>query len=149
MSINAYFSFHYEDLRNADIIRSSVQPPPSVHTGFYSKKIWEDTQKKGDDAIKRLIDQGLGNTDVTIILVGAKTHRRRWCKYELSKSLAARKWILGIHLPNQMESGSSDWLRLKGIPVFEWDRRTLLGWIKDCEKKGPPGQAESKSATAS
>ena len=90
MPRHVFFSFHYAD---------------SKSTGFYDKSLWEEAKKKGDAAIKRLIDKGLENTSVTCFLIGEETHKRKYCKYELEQSLELGKGILGILLPNQVDHG--------------------------------------------
>lgn len=95
MARKVFFSFHYKDIMNANIVRMSGQLKPSAETGFYDKSLWEEAETKGNAAIKRLIDEGLCNTGVTCFLIGEQTHSRPWCKYELERSLADKKGILG------------------------------------------------------
>ena len=101
MARRVFFSFHYADIMNANIIRNSGQFKPTAETGFYDKSLWEEAQAKGKAALQKLIDDGLRNTGVTCFLIGEKTHERPWCKYELERSVEDKKGILGILLPNQ------------------------------------------------
>jgi hypothetical protein len=105
MGRRVFFSFHYDDIMNANIVRNSGQFKPTKETGFYDVSLWEEAKTKGDAAVQKLIDDGLNNTSVTCFLIGAKTSTRPWCKYELKKNIADRKGILGILLPNQKEHG--------------------------------------------
>ena len=129
MARRVFFSFHYADIMNANIIRNSGQFKPTKETGFYDASLWEEAKTKGDAAIKRLIDNGLNNTSVTVFLLGAKTYSRRWCKYELRKSIDDGKGILGILLPNQTVYGPS-WIRKNGYPVYSWDHSQFAGWVE-------------------
>jgi len=108
-----FFSFHYDDIMNANIVRNSGQFKPSSETGFYDKSLWEDAETKGKKAIQNLIDKGLHNTGVTCFLLGKETYKRPWCIYELEKSLEDKKGILGILLPNQDEHGNK-WISKYG-----------------------------------
>ena len=56
-----FFSFHYKDIMNANIVRNSGQFKPTAETGFYDKSLWEDAKTKGKAAIQKLIDDGLYN----------------------------------------------------------------------------------------
>lgn len=119
MPRHVFFSFHYADIMNANIVRMSGQFKPSNGTGFYDKSLWEEAKKKGDAAIKRLIDKGLENTSVTCFLIGEETHKRKYCKYELEQSLKLGKGIIGILLPNQDKHGPK-WISEHGR-VYKWD----------------------------
>ena len=128
MARRVFFSFHYADIMNANIVRLSGQFKPTAETGFYDASLWERTKTLGDDAIQKLIDQGLDNTSVTVFLIGAKTSTRRWCRYELKKSIEDGKGILGIHLPNQTEHGPK-WIGNYGM-VHRWDDKRFADWVE-------------------
>lgn len=134
MARNVFFSFHYADIMNANIIRNSGQFKPTRDTGFYDKSLWEEARTQGDAAIRRLIDDGLDNTSVSCFLLGAKTSSRRWCKYELKKSIEDGKGILGICLPNQNDCGPK-WISEKGYKVYKWDHEKFAGWVEQAAKK--------------
>ena len=129
MSRRVFFSFHYADIMNANIVRNSGEFKPTKETGFYDASLWEEAKTKGDAAIKKLIDGGLNNTSVTVFLLGTKTSTRKWCKYELQKSIYDTKGILGILLPNQTEHGPK-WISKKGYPVHKWDHKKFADWVE-------------------
>jgi hypothetical protein len=133
MPRRVFFSFHYDDIMNANIVRMSGQFKPTKETGFYDKSLWEEAQTKGDAAIQRLIDDGLHNTSVTCFLIGAKTSTRPWCKYELEKSIEDDKGILGILLPNQSEHGPK-WISKYGS-VHTWDHDKFPAWVEAAAKQ--------------
>lgn len=132
MARRVFFSFHYADIMNANIVRNSGQFKPSAETGFYDKSLWESAKTQGDAAIKKLIDQGLNNTGVTCFLIGEHTHSRKWCKYELQKSLDDGKGILGILLPNQTKHGPK-WISKYGN-VYKWDHNKFSDWVEKAAK---------------
>ena len=129
MARRVFFSFHYSDIMNANIVRNSGQFKPSADTGFYDKSLWEEAATKGAAALQKLIDNGLHNTSVTCFLIGEHTHARRWCKYELEKSLADRKGILGILLPNQTIHGPK-WISKHGA-VHIWNHAKFANWVEE------------------
>jgi hypothetical protein len=130
MARRVFFSFHYADIMNANIVRMSGEFKPSVETGFYDASLWERAKTQGAAAIQRLIDAGLNNTSVTVFLVGQQTYGRKWCLYERDKSIADRKGLLGIQLPNERTVGPNTWLLEKGIPVYNWDHRQFAAWVE-------------------
>ena len=133
MARRVFFSFHYTDIMNANIVRNSGQFKPTQETGFYDASLWEEARTKGDAAIKRLIDNGLNNTSVTVFLLGAETYSRKWCKYELQKSIDDGKGILGILLPNQTNHGPK-WISKNGNPVYSWDHSQFADWVEQAAR---------------
>ena len=127
-----FFSFHYADIMNANIVRNSGQFKPTADTGFYDASLWEEAKTQGDTSVQRLIDKGLNNTGVTCFLIGEQTHNRKWCKYELKKSLDDGKGILGVLLPNQSEHGPK-WISKHG-KVYKWNHDEFADWIERAAK---------------
>jgi len=117
---------------NANIVRKSGQFKPTAETGCYDASLWETSKTKDVAAVQRLIDQGLNNTGVTCFLIGEYTHSRPWCKYELKKSLAGKKGILEILLPNQSKHGPK-WISKYGN-VYNWNHNKFADWVEQAAK---------------
>lgn len=80
-------------MRNHDILRREVEG-----IGFYDASLWEEAERQGEVALKRLINNSLQNTSVTCVLIGARTWSRRWVRYEILKSYERGNRLLGIHI---------------------------------------------------
>jgi hypothetical protein len=132
MARRVFFSFHYADIMNANIVRMSGEFNPTKETGFYDSSLWKEAKTKGDYALKALINDGLANTSVTCFLLGEKTSARPWCKYELERSLAEKKGILGILLPNQ-EAHGPKWISNHG-KVYKWDHSKFADWVEEAAR---------------
>jgi len=100
MAKRVYFGFDYQDVSDfrANVVRKSNVIQGIQKAGFYDASIWEEAEKQGDTALKRLINKELENTTVTAILIGTRTHERRWVRYEIIKSLERGNALLGIHI---------------------------------------------------
>lgn len=59
---------------------------------------WEVVQRGGDAAVSAWIDEQMAGMSCLIVLIGAETVGRRWVEYEIRKSWALGKGILGIHV---------------------------------------------------
>ena len=83
MARRVFFSFHYQrDIWRVNQIRSIPNVTGCSAAGFQDASIWEDAKKKGDDAIKKLIRDGL------------KTHPSRssaWGKRPLAGNTSTTK----------------------------------------------------------
>jgi len=102
MARRVFFSFHYErDIWRANVVRNSwVTEEDREDAGFWDASLWEETKREGDEAIRRMIDEGLSNTSVTVVLIGAETASREWVTYEIKTSYEKGNGLLGIRIHN-------------------------------------------------
>jgi antiphage defense system Thoeris ThsB-like protein len=97
-----YYAFHYQrDIQRANVVRNSrTVLAAGTEVGYYDQSLWEEAQTKGDAAIKKLIDEGMVGSSVTVVLIGAETYSRPWVQYEIAQSHNLGKGLLGIRLNN-------------------------------------------------
>jgi len=100
MASRVFFSFHYEDVKTfrANVVRKHSITKDKGDAGFFDASLWEDAQRHGDDAVKRLVNLNLENTSVTCALIGSATWSRRWVRYEILKSFDRGNALLGVHI---------------------------------------------------
>lgn len=101
MAQRVFFSFHYHDVANfrANVVRNHWRSKPNREIcGYYDASIWETAKTQGDIAIKRLINNGLGQTSNTCVLIGTETYSRKWVRYELLKSFKRGNNIFAVHI---------------------------------------------------
>lgn len=87
MARKVFFSFQYEDVQRAMNVRNSNVIASDTKVGFIDKADFEEVERKGDAAIKKWIKDQLYGTSVTVVLVGAKTDKSKWVKYEIEQSM--------------------------------------------------------------
>ncbi len=94
-----FFSFHYErDIWRANVVRNSWVTQSREAAGYFDASLWEEAKKKGDAAIKAMIDSALINTSVTVVLVGQYTASRPYVNYEIQRSMARGNGLLGVRI---------------------------------------------------
>jgi len=101
MAKRVYFAFHYRDVVDfrANVVRNHwLTKRDREAAGFFDASLWEEAKRKGDIALKRLINAGLEGTSTTCILIGSQTHARPWVRYEILKSLKRGNAILAVHI---------------------------------------------------
>ena len=110
MARRVFFSFHYQrDIWRVNQIRNIPNVIGTSAAGFQDASLWEEARKKGDEAIKKLINDGLENTSVTVVCIGAKTAGRKYINYEIEQSIQRGNGLVGIqihHLKDQ--NGDTD-----------------------------------------
>ena len=97
----AYFSFHYDDVMRANVVRNAwkITHPDSIFMrSFYDSSLWESRKLEGDDALKRLIREGVEYTSAVCVLIGSQTWERRWVKYEMARAIIDGRGLCGVHL---------------------------------------------------
>ncbi len=101
MSRKVFFSFHYQnDIWRVNQIRHSNMIEGSAAAGWSDASLWEEAKRKGDAAIKALINEGLRETTVTAVLIGTHTTERQYVQYEIDKSIERGNGLFGIYIHN-------------------------------------------------
>ncbi len=144
MARRVFFSFHYQrDVFRVNQIRNIPNVTGVAAAGWADASLWEEA-KRSDAVIKKLIDDGLYNTSVTVVFIGYKTAGRKYINYEIEKSIARGNAILGVrihHLKNK--DGETDpegdvptKLTAAGAKIYKYSDMTKLAeWIEDAAKK--------------
>ena len=146
MARRVFFSFHYHDLWRVNVVRNSGEIEGLSAAGFHDESLWEETKRRGDEAVRRLIDSGLDGTSVTVVLIGAETANRRYVSYEIEKSIAQGNGILGIRINNiKDKNGRTDpagdvpvALTKSGAPVYTWEYGKLGNWVEKAYRAAHP-----------
>ena len=150
MARHAFFSFHYQrDLWRVNQVRNSHIVEGTAAAGFRDASLWEEAKKKGDAAIKDLIDKALIGTSVTVVLIGAETANRKYVTYEIEQSIARGNGLLGIrinHLKNQdqqtdLAGAIPAKLTAAGAPVYVYDYTQFGTQVEAAFKKAHPNDA--------
>lgn len=138
MARSVFFSFHYQrDVWRASIVRNSGVVDAQAAAGFSDASIWEEAKKKGDAAIKKMIDDALIGTTVTAVLIGAETASRKYVNYEIEKSIERGNGLLGVRIHGiKNKDGNTDFpglvpakLSAGGYSVYTWDREKFGEWV--------------------
>ncbi|MEV0283948.1 TIR domain-containing protein [Kribbella sp. NPDC050820] len=98
MARRTFFSFKYDDVSRAMVVRNSWITQDRSARGFIDAAEFEKLKRNGDAAIRRWIDEQMDGTSVTVVLVGAHTNQSRWVKYEIERSEYLGHGLLGIDI---------------------------------------------------
>ena len=117
MARRTFFSFHYQrDILRVNQIRNIPNITGCSAAGFQDASLWEEAKKKGDSAIKNLIDEGLKNTSVTVVFIGGKTAGRKYINYEIDQSIKRGNGIVGIQI-HELKDSNGDKDSVGNIPA--------------------------------
>lgn len=103
MARRTFFSFHYKpDVTRAWVVRNSwltkVAQGEREDAGFFDSSVFEAKEREGVEILKRFLREGLQNTSVTCVLVGAETTLRRWVRYEIFRSFIRGNGLLAVRI---------------------------------------------------
>ena len=139
-----FFSFHYQrDVWRANVVRNSEVVIGEAAAGLRDASLWEDAKKKGDAEIKRMIDNALLGTTVTVVLIGNQTANRKYVNYEIEESLKRGNGLLGLRINNiKDQNGNTDLPGLipsklsdNGYPAYTWTNSSdFAKWVEDAYK---------------
>lgn len=154
MARKTFFSFHHKaDNWRAGQVRNSWVTQDRKAAGFFDSAEWEKVKKKNDSDIEKWIDEQLNGTSVTVVLIGEKTHGRKWINYEIKSSWKRGNGLLGIYIhqiKDQDKKTSSkgknpfdQWTfkiadKVISIPVYDWEDndgyKNMGDWIEKAAK---------------
>jgi len=132
MARHVYFAFHYQrDIWRVNVVRNSNVVQGFDSAGFMDYSLWEEAKRKGDEAIKRLINEGLRGTTVTVVLIGAKTSEREYVDYEIDRSWTRGNGLIGVYIHSIKDRyGYTD---VKGADPFVagYEKIRTYDWVLD------------------
>lgn len=142
MARKVFFSFKYQDVSRAMVVRNSWVTKGKEASGFIDKADFEAVKRKGDRAIKNWIDKQLEGTSVTVVLVGEKTCGSRWVKYEIDKSIERGNGLIGIDISKIKDLQGNTSERCdeipKGYKFYLWNNddgyHNMGDWIEKAAK---------------
>ncbi|MBU0556045.1 MAG: TIR domain-containing protein [Alphaproteobacteria bacterium] len=144
MARHVFFSFHYQqDIFRVNQIRNLPEVIEESAAGFRDKSLWEESKKKGDAAIKTLIDNGLIGTSVTVVCIGSATAGRKYINYEIEQSIARGNGVVGVQIHHlKSVDGTSGpvgatptLLTDAGYPIYKYTTHAdLKRWIDAAAK---------------
>ena len=102
MARHTFFSFHYQrDVQRASVVRNSwVTKSDRKEAGFFEDGLWEAAARPEGGGVRRLINRGMSGTSVTCVCIGNETWARYWVRYELLRTFAEGKGLLGVRVHN-------------------------------------------------
>lgn len=111
-----FYSFHYKrdnwrasTVRNIGAIEGNKPAPDND---------WETITKRGDEAIKKWINDQMEYRSCTVVLIGSETTNRKWINYEISKSWNKGMGVVGIYINGLKNSGG--FISAKGKNPFDY-----------------------------
>jgi len=144
MARRVFFSFHYQrDIWRANVVRNSGAIEGVAAAGFHDSSLWEETKRQGEAAVKKLIETGLEDSTVTVVLIGSDTANRSYVSYEIERSAARGNGILGIRIHNIKDAeGRIDppgevprALLAVGAPIYTWEYGKFGEWVEKAYKE--------------
>jgi len=143
MARKVFFSFKYEDVSRAMIVRNSWVVQGKTSVGFIDKADFEEVKKEGDKAIKTWIDNQLKGTSVTVVLVGDKTCKSKWVQYEIDASIERGNGIIAIDISKIKDLQGNQtkrcgWMVSKDYKKYLWNKdngyKNMGDWIEEAAK---------------
>jgi hypothetical protein len=144
MPRRVFFSFHYQrDVWRVNQIRNLHEIVGTAAAGFHDASLWEEAKRKGDATIKRMIDDALYNTSVTVIFIGNQTAGRTYINYEIQKSLDRGNGLVGVQIHHLKDKngntdnvGNTPYLLTKNnIPIYKYTDGAALAKVVEAVAK--------------
>lgn len=142
MARTVFFSFRYRHVFRVNQIRSIPNVTGVASAGFKDASLWESVKNNGP-RIKKMIDDALVGTSVTVICISYGIRGRKWIDYEIKKSLERGNGLLGIQIhgvfdgayPDDRVGASPPQIRANGFKIYKYTTsQTLARRIEEAAK---------------
>lgn len=143
MARRVFFSFHYKYVWKVNQIRGIPNVTGTAAAGFQDASLWEEAKKKGDKEIKKMIDEALERTSVTVVFVTHGTKDRKYIDYEIEQSLARGNGLVAVqihHLKDKDGNTGSpgaipSQIEKNGFKAYKYTNSEALSkWIEEAAK---------------
>lgn len=105
-----YFAFDFDDIMRVNNVRQSGKIGPRVNgnaRGFKDRSVWEKSNAKTKDGLKRFMQNAVNRTGVVSVLIGTTTWQSFWVRYEIALSVIGERGLLAIDLNSINHSDQS------------------------------------------
>ena len=133
MARTCFFSFRYRNVFRVNQIRSMPNIIGNAAAGFKDSSLWEDA-KKSKTRIKKMIDDALQGTSVTVICITYGISTREWINYEIDQSVDRGNGLLGIQIhhltdpsfPDDRVGAAPSQIEKNGFKIYEYTNKDSL-----------------------
>ena len=124
-------------------IRNIPTVTGTAAAGFQDASLWEEAKKKGDKAIKDLIDEALMNTSVTVVCVTHGTSSRKYINYEIDESLDRGNGLVAIQIHHLKDANGNtgsagaipSQVEASGFKAYKYTTHEALAkWVEEAAK---------------
>ena len=107
MARTCFFSFRYRNVFRVNQIRSMPNIIGNTAAGFEDRSLWENA-KKSEARIKKMIDDALVGTSVTVVCITYGISTREWINYEIDQSVKCGNGLVGIKIHHLIDPSFPD-----------------------------------------
>ena len=143
MARRVFFSFDYKHVWKVNQIRSMPNVIGTAAAGFQDASLWEQAKKKGEKSIKKMIDDALQNTSVTVVCVTYGIANRKYINYEIDKSLEKGNGLVAVQIHHLKDSSGNtgspgaipSQIGQNGFKAYKYSNKEALArWIGEAAK---------------
>jgi antiphage defense system Thoeris ThsB-like protein len=142
-AVKVFFGYDYLDVSRALFIRNCARIAEVEATGFIPAAEYASLVRSGDEAVRGWIDRELGESEATVLLIGATGFRCNRIAYEFRQSLRKGNPILCIDISDMPDRHGLTRARSDPMPdlyaCHSWKREAGLDklpqWLDELAKR--------------
>lgn len=116
---NVFISFAHEDLGEVNLLRGQAKNE-NLPIEFNDWSVSEPYNSERAEYIKQRITERILQSSVTVVYVTSESAKSEWCAWEIEKSLALGKHVLGVFKGDVAPPVQFEVLASHGIKCVPW-----------------------------
>jgi hypothetical protein len=102
-----FVSYYYEDDRRYKHLLTAWSANKKFKLEFEDVSADVDIQTTHEGTLKRVLTRKIKKADALVVLVGKKSHRRKWVRWEIEKAKELGKKIIAVKIEQNFQSPTS------------------------------------------
>lgn len=115
-----FVSYHSNDKAQAKGFRL-LRWNENVDFSFFDRSLLSPARSSDEDYIKRRIREEMKGTSITVVLIGKRTYKSKWVRWEIEETFDRGKALLGIKLKGKSDAKIPPALTKCGAKTIRWN----------------------------
>lgn len=99
-----FISYYYDENNQYKNLLKAWDKNKRFDVSFIDTSVDVSIRSKDASVIKRAISRKIGESDIVLVIVGKKTHKRNWVRWEIEKATQLGKKVVAVKIHRSYKS---------------------------------------------
>jgi hypothetical protein len=99
-----FVSYYYDENNQYKNLLKAWDKNDRFDISFVDTSVDVSIRSKNESVIKRAISRKISESDIVLVIIGKKTHQRKWVRWEIEKAAQLGKKIVAVKIRRSYQS---------------------------------------------